>query len=89
MGLGKGRIRYSPLLAYFFAAVTPIGYWGWTALHFVALLGLPRRVALVALVSFPFWQDIYNGGVMTFILVSAVAALSGSRAGTVAFLACC
>ena len=86
---GEGSYRYSPLLAYFFAAVMPIGYWGWTILHFVALLALPRRVALVAVVSFPFWQDVYNGGVMTFILVAAVAALSGSRIGTVAFLALC
>jgi hypothetical protein len=81
--------RYSPFVAMFFAAITPLGYLGWTALHLGALLALPRRMALLALVTFPFWNDVYNGNTMTFVFVAAVAALTGSRLGTIAFLALC
>lgn len=79
--------RYSPVLAAFFALVTPIGYLGWSALHFLALLALPRRLAIVALVAFPFWADVYNGNTMTFVFVTAATALAGSRVGAVGFLA--
>ena len=69
--------RYSPLLAPVFGLIAPIGYLGWTALHFAALLTLPRRLALVALLSAPFWNDVYNGNTMTFVFVAAVYALRG------------
>ena len=78
--------RYSPVLAGLFAVIAPIGYVGWTALHFASLLTLPRRLALLCLASFPFWADIYNGNTMTFVVVSAVAGLRGNRLGAVIFL---
>jgi hypothetical protein len=84
---GTVSYRYSPVLAAFFAVITPIGYLGWSALHFGALLALPRRMAVFALVAFPFWADVYNGNTMTFVFVAAAAALAGSRAGALAFLA--
>jgi hypothetical protein len=79
--------RYSPVLAYVFAALLPMGVVGWTALHFAALAALPRRLALLALVSLPFWADVWAGNIMVFVLVAAVAALDGRRWGIVAFVA--
>jgi len=79
--------RYSPVLAPAFVLLAPIGYLGWSLLHFAALLTLPRNVALLALVSAPFWNDVYNGNTMTFVFVAAWHALSGSRTGTYSFLA--
>lgn len=81
--------RYSPFVAMWFALITPLSYIGWTAMHFLALLALPRRMALLVLVTFPFWNDVYNGNTMTFVFVAAYLALSGSRWGTVAFLVLC
>lgn len=83
---GPASYRYSPTLAVFLGAIAPIGYLGWTALHFVALLALPRRLALLTLLTFPFWSDVYNGNTMTFVFVAAVTALNGSRMGALAFL---
>lgn len=79
--------RYSPLAAYVFALIAPIGYLGWTGLHVAALLLIPRRLALFTLLSWPFWDDLYNGNVMTFVFVAAVLALQGRKTGQVAFLA--
>lgn len=67
--------RYSPLLAPLF--LVPIGYVGWSLLHFAALLTLPRKLALLVLVSAPFWNDVYNGNTMTFVFVAAVWAMRG------------
>jgi hypothetical protein len=78
--------RYHPLTAYLFAGLTPLGYAAWAGLHFLPLLALPRTVALIALVSFPFWADVYNGNIMVFVVVAGFLTLSGSRAGTWAFL---
>lgn len=81
--------RYSPVMAWGFAALAPIGFWGWAALHFAALLLIPRRLALYALLSFPFWVDVYNGNTLTFVFVAAVLALRGSRGWSLVFLALC
>lgn len=78
---------YSPLLAY--AWIVPLPLWAWLALHFLPLLTLPRHVAVLTLVSFPFWLDLYNAGVMVFLVVAAWHALNGSRTGTAVFLALC
>lgn len=88
-GLTGRTFRYSPLVALFFAAITPLGYIGWTVMHFAALLTLPRKIALLVLVTFPFWNDVYNGNTMTFVFVAAYLAYTGSRWGTVAFLVLC
>jgi hypothetical protein len=67
--------RYSPLLAPLFGLLAPIGYLGWSLLHFAALLTLPRKLALILLVSAPFWNDVYNGNTVTFAFVAAWHAL--------------
>jgi hypothetical protein len=80
--------RYSPLLAYVFAAITPIGLIGWGAAHVVVLLAMPTRLlAVITVLLWPFWSDLYNGNTMTFVVVAAATALTGSRIGTGAFLA--
>jgi hypothetical protein len=78
--------RYSPLVAYLFAVIGPWGFLPWAAAHFAALLALPRRIALIALLSFPFWEDVYNGNTMTFVAVAGFLVLRGSRWGTAAFV---
>lgn len=81
--------RWSPPAAWIWAtAVVPMGLPLWQALHLGALVLLRDwRVILLALVSWAFWQDLANGNVMTFVLVSAWWALRGNSVGTLAFLA--
>jgi hypothetical protein len=81
--------RYSPLLAYMFAAITPIGALAWRVLHLaaVAALGIAdRRLALLTLVAWPFWFDVEAGNVTTFVFVIAAFALSGRRWAIGAYL---
>lgn len=81
---------YSPLLAYVFAAIAPIGLIGWSVLHGAALLALGDRwLAAITLVSWPFWADLYNGNTMVFVFVVAAAALRRSQVGTGSYLALC
>lgn len=77
---------YSPLLAYAFAALAPIGYFGWSVLH-VAALGLIGnwRMAATVFVSWPFWADLYNGNTSTFVFVAAAGAMRGNAVGTASF----
>jgi hypothetical protein len=75
--------RYSPLFAVLFPEW--LGLWGWRALHVLALLALPRKLALVTLAFAPFWYDVLHGNVMTFALVFGYLALSGSRWATWAY----
>jgi hypothetical protein len=78
---------YSPLLAYLFAALTPIGFIGWSILHAAALAALRDRwLALVTAVSWPFWVDLYNGNTMVFVFVAAATAIRGSTTGTAGYL---
>ena len=84
---------YSPLMAYAFAVLAPIGYVGWSVLHVASLGFLSRlrdwRLALIAALSWPFWGDLYNGNTMVFVFVAAAAALEGSGVGTLAYLVLC
>jgi hypothetical protein len=81
--------RWSPPAAWIWAtAVVPLGLPLWQALHLGALMLLRDwRVILLALLSWAFWQDLANGNVMTFVVVSAWWALRGNTVGAVAFLA--
>lgn len=82
--------NYSPLLAYLFAALAPIGFVGWSLLHVAALaLMRDRWIAVVALLSWPFWTDVYNGNTMAFVFVAAVGALQGSRSAIGAYFLLC
>jgi hypothetical protein len=78
--------RYSPLFAYLITPFTWLGIWVWRALHIAALLLLPRRLALLTLLAWPFWLDVAHANVMTFAAVSGFLALRGSRWGTVAYV---
>jgi hypothetical protein len=78
--------RYSPLFAYVVTPFTWLGIWVWRALHVAALLLLPRRLALLALIAWPFWLDVAHANVMTFAAVSGYLALRGSRWGTASFV---
>ncbi len=80
--------RWSPVAASLLAVLLPMGIGAWRALHFAVLLILRdwRLVALVV-VSWPFWDDMVSGNVLTFAVVAAWAAVRGSRLGAVGFLA--
>lgn len=54
--------RWSPLMAWFFVVVAPIGAIAWAALH-LAALGLLRdwRLALLVALSWPFITDVTAG----------------------------
>lgn len=78
---------WSPLALPLLAAVVPLGFGGWTALHFLALVALRDwRLIAVVLLSWPFWFDVVTGNVMVFVVVAAWSAWSGSRWGTAIFL---
>lgn len=79
--------RYSPVLAYGFAAIASIGPVAWRLLHVVAALALPTwPMRLVTLAAWPFWYDVETGNVMMFVLLAAAWAIRGSNVGTGAFL---
>lgn len=73
------EFRYSPLMAYVLGAIAPIGLVGWRIASLASLLLLPRRLALVAVVSVPLWLDLYAGNVLTVAFVLAACALAGKR----------
>lgn len=84
-----GGFRWSPPAAWIWAtAVVPLGLPLWQLFH-LAALALIRdwRVIAIALLSWAFWQDVANGNVMTFVVVSAWWALRGNPAGMVTYLA--
>jgi hypothetical protein len=78
--------RFSPVAIWLFKplAVT-VGQWGFALLHLALLALLPRRVAVVALISWPFWIDVIFGNVFTLVFISAFWAVRGNRLGVVAF----
>jgi hypothetical protein len=84
--------RYSPLLAYVFAALAPMGVLAWRFLHLAALgamVAADRRlwpVAAMALAAWPFWFDVDAGNLITFVLVTGALALRGKPVGIGAFL---
>lgn len=79
--------RYSPLFAYLMTPFTWAGIWVWRALHLAALLLLPGRWALLALVAWPFWLDVASANVMIFPVVFGFLALRGSAWAMVAYVA--
>jgi hypothetical protein len=80
--------RWSPVAAWLFVPVSLIGPLAWRLLHVAAALALPdRRLALVMLLSWPFWFDFATGNVMVFVLLLAVFALRGNRWASLGFLA--
>lgn len=79
--------RYSPVVAYVFALIDPMGTTAWRVLHVAAALALPTwPMRLVTLASWPFWYDVETGNVMVFVLLAGAWALRGNGAGIVSFL---
>ncbi len=80
--------RWSPVAAWIFVPISWLGPTVWRILHVLGALALPdRRMALVVLLSWPFWYDFATGNLMILVLLLAVYALRGSRAAGVGFLA--
>lgn len=86
--LGSGGYRYSPVAVWL---IHPLAVWvgplGFALAHVAVLLALPRKVAIVVGLSFPFWMDLLWGNVFAFVFVAAFWAMRGNRIGTVAFIA--
>jgi hypothetical protein len=82
--------HYAPQLAPLLGILSAAGITLWRAAHVVALAILPsRRLALLLLVSYPFWFDVATGNLMVFVLVSAAWAFRGNRPATAIYLALC
>ena len=80
--------RWSPVAAWIFVPISWLGPLLWRILHVAAALALPdRRLALLTLVSWPFWFDFATGNVMVGVLLLSVYALRGSRLAALGFLA--
>jgi hypothetical protein len=79
--------RWSPVAAWLLVPLTAVGPIPWMVAQFASLLLLPRRAAVVALLTFPFWADVYEGNILTFTFVLAVLALGGGRGSRFASLA--
>lgn len=78
-GCASCAFRHSPLVAYLFGIVAIAGPWTWLAAHFGALLALPARVGLLAVLLPPFWFDVTSGSNLIFVVVLAWHALGGGR----------
>ena len=82
---------WSPIAALLLAHVfIPLGYAFWLGLHLASLVIIRNwRVAVLALLSVPFWADTIGGNTFVFVFAAGVAALSGSRWGAIGYLALC
>lgn len=69
--------RWSPLTAYFAVPLSVVPVIVWRLAHFAALALLPRKVALLVALSYPFWWDVELGNVNAFALGFAFLALRG------------
>lgn len=77
--------RWSPVAAYGFAALAPMGTLAWRLLHIVAALALPTwPMRLVTLAAWPFWYDVEAGNVMVFVLLAGAWAIRGNAVGIAA-----
>jgi hypothetical protein len=82
--------HYAPQVAPLLGVVSSLGLVAWRVAHFVALALLPsRRLALLLLVSYPFWFDVVTGNLMVFVLLAAAWALRGNGWATAVYLALC
>ena len=85
---GQYTWNYSPIAAYAFTVLAPIGFIGWSAMHFAAVAALAdRRLIAITLLSWPFWADVYNGNTMVFVFVAAVGAVRGRWVATGLYMA--
>ena len=81
------HFRWSPLVADAFVLLAPLGLAVWRVGQAFVVLTLPdRRLALLALISWPFWFDLETGNTLVFTFVLAVWALRGSRVAALGYL---
>lgn len=79
--------RASPVLAWAFNPLAPMGPIPWQLLHIGAALAMPTwRLRLAVLAAWPFWFDVQHGNLLTFAVLAATWALRGSRVGSYAYL---
>jgi hypothetical protein len=82
--------RYAPQFAPILGLVTMVGLPAWRIAHLLALAILPsRRLALLLLVSYPFWFDVNTGNLMVFVLLAAAWAYRGNNVATGAYFVLC
>src|SRR3972149_392427 len=82
--------HYAPQLAPVLGVLTAAGITIWRLAHFVALALLPsRKLALLLLVSYPFWFDVNAGNLMMFVFLAAAWALRGNAIAVAAYLVLC
>jgi hypothetical protein len=77
--VGTYEFRYSPLAAYAFGLIAPLGIVAWRLVSLASLFLLPRRLGLMALVCLPLWLDLYAGNITTIVFVLAALAIAGNR----------
>lgn len=78
--------RHSPIIAWAFVAIAPLGLTLFRLASFAALLALPRPLMVASLLTWPFWYGLAMGQVLVFPFVLAVLALRGSRWAGIGFL---
>lgn len=84
---GNYAFRWSPLAAWIFGLIAPIGLLAWRAAHLAVLAFLRDwRLIVVTLLSYPFWFDVETGNINAFVAVAAVGAWRGSRVPTGIYL---
>lgn len=84
---GDGSFRWSPLIAWLFVPISAAGPYVWAFAHVAVLALVPnRRLAVLVLLSWPFWFDLATGNVMTFVFVAALWALRGHRVASILVL---
>jgi hypothetical protein len=80
--------RWSPLAGWALVWITAMPFAIWALLHVAGALAMPSwPMRILTLLAWPFWQDLSNGNVVTFIVLAGAWALSGSAIGGAAFLA--
>jgi hypothetical protein len=79
--------RYSPVAAWLFGVIAPMGLTAWRLAHLAALAFLRDwRLIVLVLLSYPLWFDVETGNLLTFVAVAGVAALRGSQIGIAIYL---
>jgi len=82
--------HYAPQLAPVLGALAGGGILIWRLAHVAALALLPsRRLALLLIVSYPFWADVNTGNLMVFVLLAAAWAYRGNGPATAIYLVMC
>ena len=65
----------SPLFAWLMVPVTAMGIAVGGCFIWQCMAVLPWRLALLTMLTWPFWEDVWHGNVMTFVFVSGFLAL--------------